>query len=122
MTTTSATAQTRDWALCLADLGWHVFPLRPGTKTPALHGHRTCPGTGICADEHQGWEQRATTHLTRVRTCWSSGGYNIAIATGPSGLLVVDCDQPGHEHRMPDRWATLGIRTGTEVLGRVSYM
>ncbi|WP_245877330.1 bifunctional DNA primase/polymerase, partial [Streptomyces glaucescens] len=36
-------------ALDAADLGWHVFPLRPGTKRPALHGEKTCTGTGPCA-------------------------------------------------------------------------
>ncbi len=32
-------------ALAAAGKGWHVFPLRPGTKRPALHGEATCPRT-----------------------------------------------------------------------------
>lgn len=118
---TGATQQLRDWALYLAGLGWCIFPLRPGTKVPALHGYRTCPRTGICATEHQGWEQRATDHPVRVRTCWSSEDSNIAVATGPSGLLVVDCDQPDHDHRMPDQWAMLDVHTGNEVLANLAY-
>ncbi|WP_243790184.1 bifunctional DNA primase/polymerase [Saccharopolyspora gloriosae] len=115
-----ATAQLRAWALCLAELGWHVFPLRPGTKRPALHGHRTCPGTGVCANGHRGWEQRATTEPDRIRGCWSEIPFGIGIATGPSGLLVVDCDQPGHGHRLADGWNTLGITTGSEVLASLT--
>jgi predicted CoA-binding protein len=29
-------------ALTAAQHGWHVFPLRPGSKVPALHGARRC--------------------------------------------------------------------------------
>ncbi|GAB3915838.1 hypothetical protein GCM10029964_127860 [Kibdelosporangium lantanae] len=47
-------------AMAAAERGWHVFPLRPNTKTPALHGYNRCPRTGACANGHQGWEQRAT--------------------------------------------------------------
>lgn len=51
----SAVGQLRDWALLLAERGWAVFPLRPGTKrNPALHGAKSCPGTGICAAGHRG--------------------------------------------------------------------
>ncbi|TFV34374.1 hypothetical protein E4K10_24465 [Streptomyces sp. T1317-0309] len=30
-------------ALDAAERGWHVFPLRPGGKPPALHGEKSCP-------------------------------------------------------------------------------
>ncbi|MCA1225047.1 bifunctional DNA primase/polymerase [Saccharopolyspora sp. 6M] len=112
----TATTQLRAWALCLAELGWHVFPLQPGRKVPALHGLKSCPRTGICAEQHQGWEQRATTDPDRIARCWAETPYNVGLATGRSGLLVVDCDQPGHAHRMPDGWNTLGITTGAGVL------
>ncbi|MGW7079032.1 bifunctional DNA primase/polymerase [Streptomyces sp. NPDC054866] len=81
-------------ALDAAARGWHVFPLRPGTKRPALHGEASCPRTGICASGHRKWEQRATTDADRIRATWSHGAFNVGIATGPSGLLVVDLDMP----------------------------
>jgi hypothetical protein len=81
-------------ALAAAERGWHVFPLRPGTKRPALHGETACPGTGPCAGGHRKWEDRATTDPDRIRAAWSRAPFNIGIATGPSGLLVVDLDVP----------------------------
>ncbi|MEU8958590.1 bifunctional DNA primase/polymerase [Streptomyces sp. NPDC048518] len=83
-------------ALHAAERGWHVFPLRPATKRPALHGEAACPGTGPCADGHRKWEQRATTDADRIRATWTHAPYNIGIATGPSGLVVVDLDMPKH--------------------------
>ncbi|MEU5311890.1 bifunctional DNA primase/polymerase [Streptomyces sp. NPDC021562] len=79
-------------ALDAADRGWHVFPLRPGSKPPALHGEQACPRTGQCAAGHRKWEQRATTDPDRIRAAWSRAPFNVGIATGPSGLLVVDLD------------------------------
>jgi hypothetical protein len=81
-------------ALAAAERGWHVFPLRPGTKRPALHGESTCLRTGPCAGGHRKWEQRATTDPDRIRAAWSRAPYNVGIATGPSGLVVVDLDMP----------------------------
>ncbi|MEU0853427.1 bifunctional DNA primase/polymerase [Streptomyces flaveolus] len=81
-------------ALDAAARGWHVFPLRPGIKRPALHGETACPGTGPCAGGHRKWEDRATTDPDRIRAAWSTAPFNVGIATGPSGLLVVDLDVP----------------------------
>ncbi|QHC30849.1 bifunctional DNA primase/polymerase [Streptomyces sp. HF10] len=81
-------------ALDAAERGWHIFPLRPGTKRPALHGEATCPGTGPCASGHLKWEQRATTDPDRIHAAWSQAPFNVGIATGPSGLVVVDLDVP----------------------------
>ncbi|MET7692082.1 bifunctional DNA primase/polymerase [Streptomyces sp. NPDC005483] len=81
-------------ALDAASRGWHVFPLRPGTKRPALHGERACPRTGECTAGHRKWEQRATTDPDRIRAAWSAAPFNVGIATGPSGLVVVDLDVP----------------------------
>ncbi|MYR45674.1 bifunctional DNA primase/polymerase [Streptomyces sp. SID5910] len=81
-------------ALAAAARGWPVFPLRPGTKRPALHGETACPRTGPCSDGHRKWEQRATTDPDRIRAAWSRAPFNVGIATGPSGLLVVDLDVP----------------------------
>ncbi|AYG81476.1 hypothetical protein DWB77_03624 [Streptomyces hundungensis] len=83
-----------DAALRATESGWHVFPLRPGTKRPALHGEASCPGTGPCAGGHRKWEQRATTDVGRIRATWERAPFNVGIATGPSGLVVVDLDVP----------------------------
>ncbi|MFF3451295.1 bifunctional DNA primase/polymerase [Streptomyces sp. NPDC002667] len=86
-----------DVALAAAERGWHVFPLLPSRKIPALHGERTCTGTGPCENGHRKWEQRATTDADRIRAAWSRAPFNVGIATGPSGLLVVDLDTPEHK-------------------------
>ncbi|MFJ5607944.1 bifunctional DNA primase/polymerase [Streptomyces sp. NPDC093221] len=79
-------------ALDAAEHGWPVIPLHPGTKIPALHGDRRCPGTGDCTNGHKTFEQRATTDPDRIERCWTTGTFNVGIATGPAGLLVVDLD------------------------------
>ncbi|MGW7364636.1 bifunctional DNA primase/polymerase [Streptomyces sp. NPDC054841] len=81
-------------ALDAAERGWHVFPLRPQEKRPALHGEAVCPGIGDCAGGHRKWEERATIDPDRIRRAWGDLPFNIGIATGPSGLLVVDLDMP----------------------------
>src|SRR5262245_30610328 len=64
-------------ALAAADLGWHVFPCAPGSKRPALKDN---------------WQGLATTDPGRIRSWWARQGYNIGIACGPSGLVVIDLD------------------------------
>jgi hypothetical protein len=81
-------------ALDAAERGWPVFPLRPGGKPPALHGETRCPRTGDCTPGHRKFEERATTDPARIARCWTTGAYNIGIATGPAGLLVIDLDKP----------------------------
>lgn len=66
-----------DHAMATARRGWHVFPLRPASKLPALSD----------------WEHRASTDPRRIAQWWDQhpdAGYGIAC--GPSGLLVVDID------------------------------
>ncbi|MFE6066464.1 bifunctional DNA primase/polymerase [Streptomyces sp. NPDC056525] len=79
-------------AVAAAERGWHVFPLRPNDKRPAGHPERACPETGRCAGGHKTPEQRATTDPDLLAAAWTHAPYNIGIATGPSGLLVVDLD------------------------------
>lgn len=89
-------------ALDLAGHGMHVFPLAPGTKVPALH---------------RDWESRASTDPDRIRRCWSQGPYNIGVACGPSGLLVVDLDTPKPETPPPPApFNVSGVNEGADVL------
>jgi hypothetical protein len=95
-----------DAALCLAEAGMHVFPLKPGTKVPALH---------------QGWEERASTNPDKIRGCWSRGPYNIGVACGPSGLLVVDCDTPKPgTPPAPAPFNVPGVNEGADVLAMLA--
>ncbi|MEW2082095.1 bifunctional DNA primase/polymerase [Streptomyces sp. NPDC005283] len=81
-------------ALDAAERGWYVIPLQPGRKVPALHGEKSCTRQGPCASSHVKWEQRATTDPETIERCWAAGPFNVGIATGPSGLVVVDLDMP----------------------------
>ncbi|GAA2810141.1 hypothetical protein GCM10010441_38490 [Kitasatospora paracochleata] len=113
MTTTDDPLAT---VLALAERDWHVFPLAPNSKYPALHGEDDCPGTGPCATGHQGWERRATTDPQLIRRAWGHGPYGIGLACGPSGLVVVDLDRPKHSRDLPPaRWAGQGITDGMDV-------
>jgi hypothetical protein len=64
-------------ALNLAGRGWLVFPCVPDAKRPALR---------------RSWQSLATTDERTVRAWWAREPYNIGIACGPSGLVVVDLD------------------------------
>jgi hypothetical protein len=71
-------ARLAGW-LDLAARGWHLFPVLPGRKQPAIAA----------------WEHRATTnpeHLVRYFT--RHPDHNAGIACGPSHLYVIDCDTP----------------------------
>lgn len=105
-------------ALDAAGRGWPVFPLRPNAKRPALHSAARCPGTGACTDGHRKWEQRATTDPDRIRAAWSAGAFNIGVATGPAGLVVIDLDVAKGKQDAPGGAATfkaLCERTGQPV-------
>ncbi|WP_327691354.1 bifunctional DNA primase/polymerase [Streptomyces sp. NBC_00461] len=84
-------------ALLSAERAWPVIPLHPNAKRPAGHPERSCPGTGRCARGHRTPEQRATTDPDLIHAAWANLPYNVGIATGPAGLLVVDLDVPKEE-------------------------
>jgi len=87
-------------ALAAAHRGWHVFPLRPSDKRPATprHSEADCDRSDRwCRDGHRGWEARATTDEDRIRHAWTHAPYNVGIACGPSGLLVLDLDIAKHD-------------------------
>ncbi len=90
-------------ALTAARRGWHVFPLIPNDKRPAIDR----------------WEARATTDETRIVRCWSAGPYGVGIACGPSRLVVVDLDQPKPRQTPPSTWQRPGITCGADVLAAV---
>ncbi|WP_327320890.1 bifunctional DNA primase/polymerase [Streptomyces sp. NBC_01235] len=96
-------------ALCSAERGWPVILLHPGTKRPAGHPERACPGTGRCEDGHRTPEQRATTDPGLIKAAWTRRPYNVGIATGPAGLVVVDLDvcKPEEPEGAPDGAASL---------------
>ncbi|MFB8169350.1 bifunctional DNA primase/polymerase [Kitasatospora purpeofusca] len=103
-------------ALTTAARGWHVFPLAPNAKPPALHAEERCPRTGPCTSGHLGWERRATVDPDVIRRAWSHGPYNVGLACGPSRLVVVDLDTPKHPGDLPPaRWAGRGITDGHDV-------
>ena len=54
-------------------------PLRGRRKRPALRGN---------------WQDLATTSPDQIRDWWARAPYNIGIACGPSGLVVIDLDLP----------------------------
>lgn len=83
-----------------AERGWHVFPLIPDDKRPAV----------------EDWENRATVDPSRIDRCWSAGPYGVGIACGPSRLVVVDLDQPKPRQTPPETWQRPGITCGADVL------
>ena len=65
-------------AIALANQGFHVFPLKPGTKRPMF----------------KAWESLATTDPEQIARWWkATPNANIAIACGPSNLFVIDLDK-----------------------------
>jgi hypothetical protein len=113
------TARLLAAALGAAARGWSVLPLRPDGKRPAFPDHTAdrCTRTDPwCRDGHRGWEPRATTDPARIRRAWSTRPYGVGIACGPSGLLVVDLDQPKPGQEPPAAWAIDGVTDGSDVL------
>ena len=62
------------------------------------------------------WEARATTDPDRIERAWAAGPYNVGVATGPSGLVVVDLDRPKPREVPPPAYRQPGIRDGGDVL------
>ena len=103
---TPEVAALREHALAAAARGWHVFPLAPNRKTPGIQ---------------ENWQEWATTDLERIEERWTPtrsnpGEWNIGIATGASGLLVVDLDQAKPGDPIPFEHEQTAIRTGAQVL------
>ncbi|HUL26516.1 MAG TPA: DNA polymerase [Streptosporangiaceae bacterium] len=113
-----AAAALLDAARWCAGRGWPVCPLRPGDKRPAFPDHKAedCTGTDPrCRGGHQGWEPRATTDPARIGRAWATTPYNVGVACGPSGLLVIDLDKPKPGESPPPQWALPGVTDGADV-------
>jgi hypothetical protein len=92
-------------ALAAAGRGWPVFPLSPGRKRPR--------------PELTDWETRATLDPERIRHWWGRHpGDNVAIATGPAALVVVDLDQARLGETPPSEWE--GATGGADVLDQLA--
>jgi hypothetical protein len=94
-------------ALRAALRGWHVFPCAAGGKRPALRGN---------------WQDLATTSPDQIRDWWARAPYNIGIACGPSGLVVIDLDRPHDDEEDDDEEAagTLFPLSGADILSRLA--
>jgi len=87
-------------ALSHARRGWVLVPLRPGTGLPVRK-----------------WANLTSTPPGTVAARWPGPQHNPGIATGPSGLVVVDLDSLDHHGgQLPTAWAGTGVTHGTEVL------
>jgi hypothetical protein len=113
-------------ALDYAGRGWHVLPLRAGDKSPAVPDHTAdrCAGTDPwCRSGHAGWQARATTDPARITRWWCSplgAKSGVGIATGPSGLLVVDTDRPAVAGRPAPEGVGPGVIDGEAVLASLA--
>ena len=112
-----ATKRLQGSALDAASRGWQVFPLRSGTKIPAVRD----------------WEHQATGDPDRIRQQWTvqlqRGRWqvleprNVGIACGPSGLVVLDLDleKPGRDRTGWEReWLERDVTSGAEVLAALA--
>lgn len=85
-------------ALAAAERGWPVFPLYRNTKKPAVLD----------------WENTATTDHDRIRRWWATAAYNVGVACGPAGIVVLDLDAV--HGPLPPHWAALQVTHGRDVL------
>jgi hypothetical protein len=80
---------------------FHVFPVVPRGKTPAV----------------EGWQSVATQDERQIRRWFAERPFNIGIRTGVASLLVVDLDD-AHGEGPPAEWSD--ARGGWDVLARLA--
>lgn len=96
------THDIRSAALAAAARGFFVFPTRPGGKEPRA---------GLS------WPRAATSDPARLARATWRPGENFGVAAKPSGLVIVDLDQPKPGFEFPPRWRELaGVGDGGDVL------
>lgn len=88
-------------ALAAARAGLFVFPVRVGAKVPAV----------------KDWEAAATRDPAQIIRWWAHRPYNLGVATGKSGLVVIDLDH-GRGETAPEPFT--GCRDGREVLAQLA--
>lgn len=99
-----------DWAVSYAGFGWHVFPMRPGTKgfyakcarcnegNAHYDAEAHAEGSDRCTAHPAGYAKchglyAATTNLDVIRSWWLEDPFsNIGINCGASGIVLVDVD------------------------------
>ena len=98
-------ATVRRTAIAAAERGWCVFPTRPGGKEPRR---------GLS------WSRAATADLAALERAQWRPGENYGIAAKPSGLVIIDLDQPKPGYEFPPRWqywrGERGVVDGRDVL------
>ena len=107
MTTTSDPSRggDRKTPLLLAALG---YARRGMAVFPCLVGHKVPLWTG--------WETRATRDPDEIVRVWGRAPYNVGVACGPSGIVVVDLDVSKESAVAPAEGRQVGVATGVEVL------
>jgi hypothetical protein len=79
-------------ALAYARRGWHVFPVHSMRNGRCSCGDADCTSPGKHPRTPRGWKDASTNPGTIVAWWREWFDANVAIATGPSGLAVVDVD------------------------------
>jgi hypothetical protein len=88
---TGATTDRLSMAIALVERGFALFPLRPGSKVPAVR---------------EDWEGLAVRDPERLRELGWPPHANFGIACGPSGLFVLDLDVPKQPQPPEEQSAT----------------
>lgn len=106
---TSRTSQSSalPCVVAAARRGWALFPLRTRTKRPARG--------------FTDWERHATNEESTLIAHWRRyPDHNVAVATGPSGLVVLDLDVPKNGEEPPPEWDQGGVASGLDVLSALA--
>lgn len=113
-----------DYALWYASRGWHVFPLHgiSGGRCTCGHGDCESPGKHPRISKKAGGRGalNATTDRATIEAWWAKWpNANVGLATGPSGLVVLDVDGPEGGKQLLEVSGgvippTLTVRTGRE--------
>lgn len=94
-------------AVHMAECGFFVFPLRPGSKVPGV----------------KDWERAATCDPEYVAARWPSRATGYGIACGPSGLLVLDLDTRKDDTPSPEApFDQEGVNEGADAFAVLCLM